>query len=88
MNAQCNRTGVDLSKHNTVAMSSLVGSDTIHKSVLGATVDGLSRQRGNRPLQWVRSLHQCSLSITARSQWSDGEISGHNYCSNHSGALV
>jgi hypothetical protein len=45
---------------NTVAMSSFVGSDTIHKSVLGATVDGLSRQRGNGSLQWVRSLHQCS----------------------------
>jgi hypothetical protein len=44
MNAQCNRTCVDLSKHNAVAMSSSIGSDTIYESVLGATFDGLSRQ--------------------------------------------
>jgi hypothetical protein len=44
MNAQCNRTCVDLSKHRAVAMSSSVGSDTIHESVLDAIVNGLSRQ--------------------------------------------
>jgi hypothetical protein len=43
MSAQRNRTGVDLTKHNTVAMGSLVSSDTIRKSVHGATIDGLSR---------------------------------------------
>jgi hypothetical protein len=48
MNAQRNGTCVDLNKHSVVAMSSLVGLDTIHKSVLGATVDEISRQQCNR----------------------------------------
>jgi hypothetical protein len=64
MNAQSNGTGVDLNKHNAVAMSSLVGSDTIHKSVLGATVDGISRQRcnGSSPTDKRPSLMQfCPL---------------------------
>ena len=43
MSAQRNRIGADLNKHNTVATGSLVSFDTIRKSVLGATVDGLSR---------------------------------------------
>jgi hypothetical protein len=43
VNDQSNRTGVDLSKHNTVAMSSLASSDTIQKSVSGATVGAISR---------------------------------------------
>jgi hypothetical protein len=43
MNAQCNRAGVDLNKHSVVAMIYFVGSDTIRESVLGATVDRLSR---------------------------------------------
>jgi hypothetical protein len=43
MSAQRNRIGVDLTNHNAVEMGSLVSSDTIRKSVLGATVDGLSR---------------------------------------------
>jgi hypothetical protein len=44
MNAQCNRTGVNLSKHNVISMSSFIGLDIIHESVLGETVDELSRQ--------------------------------------------
>jgi hypothetical protein len=43
MSAQRNRIGVDLTKHSAVAMGSLVISDTIRKSVLSATVNGLSR---------------------------------------------
>jgi hypothetical protein len=43
MGAQSNKIGVDITKHNVVAMGSLVSSDTIHKSVLGAIVNGLSR---------------------------------------------
>jgi hypothetical protein len=31
-----------------------VGSDTIHKSVLGAAFDGINRQRHNRSFQRVR----------------------------------
>jgi len=47
MNAQSNGTGVDLNKHIVVAMSSLVGSDTICKSVLGTMVNRISRQLCN-----------------------------------------
>ena len=43
MSDQRNRISVDLTKHNVVAMGSLVSSDTIQKSVLDATIDGLSR---------------------------------------------
>jgi hypothetical protein len=50
MNAQCNRTDIDLSKHSAVAMSSLIVLDRIRESVLGAIFNGLSRQRGNIPL--------------------------------------
>jgi hypothetical protein len=47
MNAQRNGTGVDLNKYNPVTMSSLVVSDTIHKSVLGEKIDGISRHQCN-----------------------------------------
>jgi hypothetical protein len=43
MSAQRNRIGVNLNKNYVVAMDSLVSSDTIRKSVLSATIDGLSR---------------------------------------------
>jgi hypothetical protein len=43
MSAQRNRISVNLTKHNVVAMGSLFSSDTIRKSILGATIDGLSR---------------------------------------------
>jgi hypothetical protein len=48
MNGQSNGICVDLNKHNVVAMSSLLGFDTIRKSVLGATVEKISRQRCNK----------------------------------------
>jgi hypothetical protein len=43
MSAQSNRISVSLTKHNMVALGSLVSSDIIFKSVLDATFDGLSR---------------------------------------------
>jgi hypothetical protein len=43
MIAQRNRINVNITKHNMIAMGSLVSSDTILKSVLSATFDGLSR---------------------------------------------
>jgi hypothetical protein len=44
MNAQSNGTGVDLNKCSMVAMSSLVSLYTIHKSVIDAIVNEISRQ--------------------------------------------
>jgi hypothetical protein len=43
MSAQRNRINGDLIKNNAIVMGSLVSSDIIRKSVLGATVNRLSR---------------------------------------------
>jgi hypothetical protein len=52
MNAQSNGTCVDLNKNSAVSMSYLVGLDTIHKSVLSETVEGISRHlcNGSSPM--------------------------------------
>ena len=43
MSAQSNRINVNLTKLSALAMGSIVSSNTIHKIVLGATIDGISR---------------------------------------------
>jgi hypothetical protein len=43
MSAQSNRIDVNLTKHIVVVMGSLVRFDIIFKSVLGATINGLSK---------------------------------------------
>jgi hypothetical protein len=43
MSAQSNKIGVNLTKHNVIAMGSLVSSDTINKIFLCAIIDGISR---------------------------------------------